>query len=432
MSAHIRSRIAAMATIAVLGTTLAACAPDSDPGSEQTESIDLRVMIFSSNEAHLALLNEIADAYKAENAEIGEITFESVPSTDLRQVLQTQFSAGQGPDISWAQDNLSAEWIANDLTLDLAPELTSDPEYQWDDLFDNALQLWERDGAQYGMPFSTSTMGLFYNADLFAAAGAPTPDELIAQGKWTWDEYREVMKEVTASTGTAGFVARDFEFGGQLDRLVPIWYAYGAQPWSDDGSTCTFADPEMVEAMQLLHDLIFVDETYPPVGRTVDFFAGGAASTNAFVSASSLLEDVSFDWGFVPMPAGPGGDAPALYQSSFVAYKSSNNPDTAIDFVKFLTNPENSSKLAQFFPSIRASVSTPESLSEINGWLSPEQMESVVVRGLDEGKFVPVSANHGQILSAISVPLDDMFTVDADIQAVMNDVCGAISPLLTD
>lgn len=430
-SPRVHRGLAVIGAAALATALLTACGADSGgPANSQEEDINLRVMIFSSNEAHLELLNGIADDYMAEHPEVTEITFESVPSTELRTVLQTQIAASQGPDISWATDHLSAEWIANELTIDLAPELSSDEAYEWDDLIPNALNLWKRGDAQYGMPFSTSTMGMFYNADLFAQAGAPNPDELIAEGKWNWDEYREVLKQVTAATGVSGFVARDFEFGKQLDRLVPIWYAYGASPWNADGTECTFAEPEMVGAMQMLHDMIYVDGTYPPVGRTVDFFAGGAASTNAFVSASGLLADVDFNWGFVPMPAGPDGDTPALYQSSFVAYESSKNPASAVDFVKFLTNPDNSAKLAQFFPSIRQSVSTAENLSEINGWLSPEQMETVVVRGLTDGEFVPVHVDQGRILSAISAPLDGMFVADADVAAVMQDVCGAIDPLL--
>ncbi len=42
----------------------------------------------------------------------------------------------------------------------------------------------------WGIPFSTSPTGIFYNADLFAAAGIPNPDEMIAAGDWTWDNLR--------------------------------------------------------------------------------------------------------------------------------------------------------------------------------------------------------------------------------------------------
>lgn len=416
-------------TAAVLvAASLAAC---SSGGTSDPTNVALRVLIFSSNEAHLELLNGIADDYRASHPEVTSIEFQSVPSTELRTVIQTQLSAGEGPDLSWAQEHLSAEFIDNELVIDVAPTLKADSAYDYDDFIANGLAVWRRGDAQYGIPFSTSTMGLFYNADLFRAAGVPLPEELIEQGRWNWDEYREVLKQITAATGTPGFVARDFEFGKQLDRLVPLWYAFGARPWSEDGTTCEFGDEPMVEAMQLLHDLIFVDKTYPQVGQTVDFFAGGAASTNAFVSSSSLLADVPFEWGFVPMPAGPDGYHAALYQSSFVAYKSSKNPDVAVDFLKFLTNPENSAKLAAYFPPIRKSLATPENLAQVNGVLSPEQMEAVVVDGMNNGIFVPVHPKQGQLLSAISAPLDALFQPDANVKEVMDSVCARIEPLLS-
>ncbi|CAN5635110.1 sugar ABC transporter substrate-binding protein [soil metagenome] len=433
-----RSRITrGLATVgiaAIVAAGLAACGPAASTnttGENQDEdNISLRVMIFSSNEAHLELLNGIADVYMADHPEVTEIEFQSVPSTELRTVIQTQILAGEGPDLSWGQDGLSAEFINADLVVDVAPALKADESYEYDDLIPNALALWNRGEAQYGIPFSTSTMGLFYNADMFNAAGVPLPEELIAEGKWTWDEYREILKQVTATTGLPGYVARDFQFGAQLDRIVPIWYAYGARPWSEDGTTCEFTEQPMVDSMQLLHDMIFEDKTYPQVGQTVDFFAGGAASTNAFVSSSSLLKEVPFNWGFVPMPAGPDGYTAALYQSSFVAYKSSRNPVAAVDFLKFMTNPENSAQLAEFFPPIRSSLLTADQLAAVNGVLSAEQLEEVVVDGVNNGVFVPVHPRQGQVVSAIRAPMDAMFKADADIPAVMESICAAIDPLL--
>jgi multiple sugar transport system substrate-binding protein len=47
-----------------------------------------------------------------------------------------------------------------------------------------------------------------------------------------------------------------------------------------------------------------------------------------------------------------------------------------------MTNPENSVKLAQFFPPARGSLLNAETLGPTNPLLSPEQLEAVVVRGI--------------------------------------------------
>ncbi len=43
---------------------------------------------------------------------------------------------------------------------------------------------YEVDGTQYGTPYRQDSWVLFYNKDLFDAAGVDYPD-----GSWTWDDY---------------------------------------------------------------------------------------------------------------------------------------------------------------------------------------------------------------------------------------------------
>src|SRR5690606_37286540 len=123
MKGPTRRGVASAAAAALVAASLAACSS----GTSDPTNVALRVLIFSSNEAHLALLNGIADEYRAAHPEVTSIEFQSVPSTELRTVIQTQLSAGEGPDLSWAQEHLSAEFIDNDLVIDVAPTLKADP-----------------------------------------------------------------------------------------------------------------------------------------------------------------------------------------------------------------------------------------------------------------------------------------------------------------
>jgi len=52
-------------------------------------------------------------------------------------------------------------------------------------------------GKVYGLPRDISTMVIYYNEDLFKAAGIPTPKELNDQGKWNWDTLLESAKKLT-------------------------------------------------------------------------------------------------------------------------------------------------------------------------------------------------------------------------------------------
>src|SRR5688500_17300108 len=98
-----------LGSIAVLATTVAmvvtGCgaspAPAPEPTTAAPNSIDLRMTVWTSNEAQLALFNSIADAYKADHEEIKSITFDSLPFADYNTTLTTQIAGGNSPDLAW-------------------------------------------------------------------------------------------------------------------------------------------------------------------------------------------------------------------------------------------------------------------------------------------------------------------------------------------
>ena len=73
-----RSRGAAIALTGVLAVSLSACA-----GTESGTSgpVDLTMALWSSNEGHLALLQEIGDAYIEEHGDAVSYTHLTLPTT---------------------------------------------------------------------------------------------------------------------------------------------------------------------------------------------------------------------------------------------------------------------------------------------------------------------------------------------------------------
>ncbi len=56
-------------------------------------------------------------------------------------------------------------------------------------------------GRILGLPFRGAGYYTYYNKKLFAAAGLPTPTELVKKGQWTWDKYAETAKELSSGDG---------------------------------------------------------------------------------------------------------------------------------------------------------------------------------------------------------------------------------------
>lgn len=393
------------------------------------EDVNLRMTIWSANEAHLEMLNEIADGFAAENPGV-TVTFDSLPFDSYTTTLTTQIAGGNAPDLAWILETTAADFVNSGALAPLNDAFAATEGYELEDVTEQATALWRADGELYAYPFSTSPFALFVNNDLITEAGAQTPAELIEADEWTWDNAIDIAATV-ADTGANGLIVRDFNY--QIwQNLASIWRGWGADPWSADGATCTFADPEMVEAMSFIHSAIFETGAMPGPGESVDFFTGDAAMTITQISRASLLPqgDDAFDWDLVPLPAGPAGEYAVIGQAGIGAFQMGSNVDTAVKFLAYLSNPENSAKLAQYFPPARQSLLNAETLGATNPLLTPEQLETVVIGGITNGVVLPGHAGFAEIQQVMRAELDALWLADADVQAVLTSVCNRIAPML--
>lgn len=392
------------------------------------DAVNLRMTIWSANEAHLAMFNEIAEGFKATHPNVS-VTFEPLPFDSYTTTLTTQIAGGNPPDLAWILETTAADFVNSGALAPLTDAFAATEGYDIADVSEKATALWTRDGQLYAYPFSTSPFALFVNNDIIKAAGAKTPAELIASGEWTWDNAFATAAAVGQS-GKTGLVVRDFKYQ-VWQNLASIWNGWGAAPWSEDGKTCTFADQPMVDAMTAIHKAIFTDKAMPGPGEDIDFFAGETGMTITQISRASLLpKEKPFDWDLVPLPAGPVGEYAVVGQAGVGAFAAGANVETAVDFLAYMTNPENSQKLAQFFPPARASLLNAETLAATNPLLSAEQIDTVVIDGISNGVVLPGHTNFAQIQQTIRASLDSLWVADADVAAVLGNVCSSVSPLL--
>ncbi|GAA1661681.1 ABC transporter substrate-binding protein [Catellatospora bangladeshensis] len=416
----------ATAAAGALALGLAACGAEEEPS---TGPVSLRMTVWSSNEAHLKLFNEIADAYKAKNPRVTEVKFDPIPFENYTTTLTTQIAGGNGPDLAWVLENSAPDFVSSGALVPLDDTLAKADGYNAADLNPAATKLWQTDGRLYAYPFSTSPFGMFVNNDMLKAAGQQTPAELIAAGQWTWDKAVAAAAASAAKSGKAGLVVRDFDYKG-WDNLSTVWTGWGAQAWSADGKTCGFDQQPMVDAMTFLHKAIFTDKALPGPGTTADFFAGDSAMTITQISRASLLKDAKFGWDLVPLPTGPKGEYSVIGQAGLGVLKKGKNADVAADFLAFFTSPENSAKLAAYFPPPRTSQLTAETLAKTNPLLKPEQLQQVVIDGISTGVVKPSHSGQAEISQAVRAALDPLWKADADVKAVLGGVCQAINPLL--
>lgn len=405
----------------VLGLGLASNAVAQQP-------VKLRMTIWSANEAHLKLFAAIADDYKKLKPEVS-VSFETLPFATYSTALTTQIAGGNAPDMAWIFDTSAQDFVTSGALLPLTKVLNATPGYNAGEISATATQRWSRDGVLYAYPFSTSPFGVFVNNDLVKKAGVKTPAELIAAGQWTW-RNAIATAEAVAKTGKGGVIVRGFLYQ-DWQYLASVWNGWGAAPWSDDGKRCTMADKPMVDAMTFIHDAIFVKKAIPGPGEQVDFFAGDTAMTITQISRASLLpKDKPFAWDLVPLPRGPVGEYALIGQAGIGVMNASKNASTAADFVAFMTNPENSARLAQFFPSARKSLLNAEALKKTNELLTTAQLDKVVISGIATGRVMPGHKGFARLQQTVRSGLDEIWTPQANIPAALQAICTQILPLL--
>jgi multiple sugar transport system substrate-binding protein len=380
---------------------------------------ELRMTVWTANQAHLTLFDEIGAAYVAAHPDrASKITFDPLPFERYVTTLTTQLAGGKGPDLAWLPESAALDFVEAGALVPL-DDVLEEPE----GLNPATLKLWQTGGRTFAYPFSNSPFGIFVNKDLLAAAGQSPP----ADG-WTWEQAVSAAAAVHATTGRAGLVVRDFDYK-IWDNLATMWTGWGAQAWSEDGKTCGFDQAPMVDFMTFLHRAIFTDAALPGPGTTADFFAGQAGMTISQISRASLL-DGSFAWDLVPLPAGPAGKYSVIGQGGVGVLRRGAHADEAADFLAFFTNSANSVKLAAFFPPPRTKLLTADTLAKANPKLSPAQLQGVVIDGIANGVVKPSHTGNAQLTQEVRAELDPLWEPDADVRAVLAGVCDTIDPLL--
>ena len=117
-----------------------------------------------------------------------------VPFADYEKQLTLGIASGDLPDLVILDGCSMASFISMDLFGDV-----SDAEINWDEYMEGPLETTMADGKHYGIPFATNCTALFYNKDIFDAAGMEYPNE-----NTTWEDFHEMAKALTKD-GVTGF-----------------------------------------------------------------------------------------------------------------------------------------------------------------------------------------------------------------------------------
>ncbi|SFJ33564.1 extracellular solute-binding protein [Paenibacillus sp. UNC496MF] len=178
-----------------------------------------------------------------------------------------------------------------------------------------------------------STVGMFYNRDLFKKLGLPDPQDLYAGGQWNWDKFLEVAKQATTDTNNDGkpdtWGFSDWAPGAARDFGV----TNGALFVNDD-LTVGFTDPKMIETLEFINRLYNKENVVKVKKGDKNSWDETSTFKDGDVAMSSNFDwnvgGLPFEVGVVPNPQGPSGDGKFTYantaQNGWVIPKGVKDP----------------------------------------------------------------------------------------------------------
>ncbi|OGO59323.1 MAG: hypothetical protein A2V85_09060 [Chloroflexi bacterium RBG_16_72_14] len=261
--------------------------------------------------------------------------------------LQTGLAGGAAPDVFAMDGPLGPDYQTRDVLLDLTPYIEAEG-YDLGQLDDNAVKdFTTRDGVVFGLPRDLNVIALFYNRDMFDAAGIAYPDDT-----WTWEKLVEVGKQLTRDTDGDGTIDQWGLYTETTDMENAwssfVWQA-GGDILTEDGATSALDRPESAAGIQFLQDLIWKEKVVPDpaiFAETGDAFEQGVAAME--INGSWLVpthEAAGIKLGIAPLPAGPAGKATSVNPTGAVVYANTDAPEASWLLARYLASPEAQEKI---------------------------------------------------------------------------------------
>ncbi|WP_300266513.1 sugar ABC transporter substrate-binding protein [Microbacterium sp.] len=312
--------------IAASALVLTACSGGGSAEGDDNAPVEISYTNFISNGGNEENLQKIVDAFEDENPGI-TVEVNTLPYADYFTALQTDLAGGTVSDVFDIEQANYASYQASGVLAALNGIDTS--AYQT-----SLAEAYATDGTQYALPSSFSNVVLFYNADLFDAAGLeyPTAD-------WTWADEQ---KAAEALTDSGAGVWGDYQ-PISYHEFYKVLAQAGGDFLSDDGSAVAFNSPEGIRAAEWL---VGKSGTTMPTAEqgagTPDFDSGLFAEGKLAMWHTGIwmfggLADAGFGWDIAVEP-GDTQQASAMFSNAVGVSVGSDHVAEATMFAEFLTS----------------------------------------------------------------------------------------------
>ncbi len=288
----------------------------------------------------------VIEAFEAQNPNI-RVELTAIPFNQFFDSLQVAFAGNNPPDAALI-DGVGIQNLAYNGALMPIEDMFSEADL--DDFMTDLIEMVSLDGHMFAAPWSNAANAMYYNVDMFEAAGVEVPQTL--EDVWTWQEFVDNVNIVRAHQAEQGN-----EVWGMMGFNSPLQGAFftwtiirsasspGEPLWETiSPDLTTFAGyidtPQAMEAYEFYQSLY--TDGFIPTDNIPDAFPNGLTATYFTIPPTgSVLNRVfpDLNWSVMPVPyiktklSHTGSFAPGIAARS-------DNPDEAKQFVAFFTSSE--------------------------------------------------------------------------------------------
>jgi len=272
-----------------------------------------------------------------------------IPNQGYVEKITAQLAAGDPPDVAYLDQNQAFPWAAEGKILDLKPYLGDEPEKTF--LKSTVYRVGD---TLLGTGLATGVILTYYNKDLFDAAGVPYPPAKASEA-WDWDTFVANAKKLTKdrngkTADQEGFDPNAIDtygvsFPTWWGGYLPFIFSNGGKFASDDGTKLLLDQPEAVEALQKLQDLIYVHHVAPTPTQahnlpTADILLQSKKVAIGIDGMWKVTDfaNLRFNWGVGVLPK-LKEPATVVVSVPKVIFAATKHPKEAFEFYSYISDP---------------------------------------------------------------------------------------------
>ncbi len=367
----------------------------------------------------------LARAFENQRRDVTVEVVEIASKGDHLARLSTSFAAGSPPDVFLVNYREYSQFVTRGAVAAIEAPL-AERDVDLSAYYDQPVDAFTYDGELQCMPQNVSSLVVYYNRAVFAAAGVPEP----ADG-WTWDDFVSTARKLTAGE------VRGAGIDASIIRLAPFVWSNGGDVVDDleQPTRLTLDEPAAREAVQDVVDLVRegsvpTEEELAAQDLQTRFVTGKLGmllSSRREVPPLREVAGLDFDVAPVPRRVDP---VTILHSDAYCLSAGGDAQDAAADFVAFATG-EAGQRLAALsgrtVPSLR-------SVAESPAFLDPSRAPSrsqVFLDGISSMRRTPVVPVWPEVEDIVEEQMTRAFYDESgDLDAVLAEIDRRTRPVL--